>query len=52
LIGLPDNANAEWKKSSGRPRKMTKELLAILKRQIDKYPMMTAADLKENTLEL
>ncbi len=31
---------------------MTEELLAILKRQVDKYPMMKAADLKENTLEL
>jgi hypothetical protein len=31
---------------------MIEELLAILKRQGDKYLMMTAADLKENTLEL
>jgi hypothetical protein len=31
---------------------MTEDLLAILKRQIDKYPIMTAPDLKESTPEL
>jgi hypothetical protein len=51
-IGLPDNAIPGRKKCSGRPRKMTEDLLAILKRQIDKYPMMTTADLKESTPEL
>jgi hypothetical protein len=51
-IGLPDNAIPELKKGFGRPRKMTEDLLAILKRQINKYPMMTAADLKESTPEL
>jgi IS30 family transposase len=50
--GLPDNAIPGRKKGSGRPRKMTEDLLAILKRQIDKYPIMMAADLKESTPEL
>jgi hypothetical protein len=51
-MGLPDNAIPGRKKCSGRPRKMTEDLLAILKRHIDKYPMMTTADLKESTPEL
>lgn len=37
---------------SGRPRKVTPTILEILKRQITKYPAMTAMDLKESLPEL
>lgn len=37
---------------SGRPRKMSKVLLGILKRQIEKFPHMTAAELKNSLPEL
>jgi transposase len=40
------------KEGSGRPKKMTAYMLGCLKRQIRKYPGMTAADLKETVPEL
>jgi transposase len=40
------------KSGSGRPRLMTDDKLLMLKRQIRKYPAMTAADLKETVPEL
>jgi transposase len=40
------------KPGSGRPRLMTDDKLLMLKRQIRKYPAMTAADLKETVLEV
>jgi IS30 family transposase len=40
------------KEGSGRLKKMTAYMLACLKRQIRKYPTMTAADLKETVPEL
>jgi transposase len=40
------------KAGSGRPRKMNGQMLLALKRQIRKYPTMTASDLKQSLPEL
>ncbi len=50
---LSDNSIPQRKKGSGRPRKkVTKDVLILLKRQITKYPYMTAAQLKTSVPEL
>jgi IS30 family transposase len=43
---LKDGQLPERMGGSGRPRKLSKVVLAIIQRQIVKFPMMTAADLK------
>jgi arsenate reductase-like glutaredoxin family protein len=40
------------KKASGRKKKLTDDLLVMLKRQIKKYPAMTAGHLRESLPEL
>jgi transposase len=47
-----DNSIPQRKKGSGRPRKVMKDVLILLKRQITKYPYMTAAQLKTSVPEL
>ena len=42
----------ERQKGAGRPRKLDKTILAIIKRQATKYPGMTAADIKTSVREL
>jgi transposase len=49
---LKDGQLPERMGGSGRPRKLSKVVLAIIQRQIVKYPMMTAADLKSSLPEL
>ncbi len=46
-MGIP-----ERKKGSGRARKMNNMMVGIVKRQIAKYPTMTALDLKQTVAEL
>jgi transposase len=48
----PDKGIPARKKGSGRPRKITEEVLAALKRQIMKYPDMTAGQLRQTVPEL
>lgn len=48
----PDKGIPARKKGSGRPRKITEEVLAALKRQITKYPDMTAGQLRQTVPEL
>jgi transposase len=43
---LPVNSIPKRKKGSGRPRKVTPQVLKMLKMQIDKYPFMTAGQLR------
>ncbi len=43
---LSDNSIPQRKKGSGRPRKVTKDVLILLERQITKYLYMTVAQLK------
>jgi transposase len=42
----------ERKKGSGRPKKVTKTHLGMIRRQIMKYPSMTASDLRQTVPEL
>jgi transposase len=49
---LPNRAVPQRKKGSGRPRKLTEDVLKILKRQITKYSTMTAGQLRETVPEL
>jgi transposase len=48
---LRNSGIPERKKGSGRPRKVTKIILKSLKRQIDKYPTMTAGQLRATVPE-
>ena len=50
--GLPKFTVPKRKTGTGRPRIMSKFLVDVLKRQITKYPMMTAADLRNSVPEL
>jgi transposase len=49
---LPEKGVPPRKKGSGRKKKLTDDLLVILKRQIKKYPAMTAGQLRESLPEL
>jgi transposase len=49
---LKDGQLPERMGGSGRPRNLSKVVLAIIQRQIVKYPMMTAVDLKSSLPEL
>jgi len=49
---LPKFAIPSRKKGSGRPRKLTSLVLGVMRRQIQKYPGATAADLKTTCPEL
>jgi transposase len=49
---LPNRAVPQRKKGFGRPRKLTEDVLKILKRQRTKYPTMTAGQLRETVPEL
>jgi transposase len=49
---LQNDAIPSRKKGSGRPRKVTYDLLKMRRRQITKYPTMTDGDLRETVLEL
>ncbi len=49
---LSDNSIPERKKGSGRPRKATDDVLKVLKRQITKYPLMNAGQLRASVPEL
>jgi transposase len=48
---LQNSGIPERKKGSGRPRKVTKIILKSLERQIDKYPTMTASQLRATVPE-
>jgi transposase len=48
----PDLGVPSRKKGSGRPRQVTEDVLKALKRQITKYPGMTAGQLRETVPEL
>jgi transposase len=50
--GLKDGQIPERMGGSGRPRKVSKLVRGVIRRQIAKYPMMTAADLKSSLPEL
>jgi IS30 family transposase len=49
---LKDGQLLERMGGSGRPRKLSKVVLAIICRQMMKYPLMTAVDLKSSLPEL
>jgi hypothetical protein len=50
--GLPKFVISQRKIGSGRPKKMTKVMKKMLKRQGVKFPEMTAADLQNSVPEL
>jgi hypothetical protein len=52
LKATTDNGILSRKKGSRRPRKITEEVLEALKRQIKKYPGMTAGQLRQTVPEL